>query len=326
MANGIIDALATDADALLREEEAEALSSSHAALIGACANSAVSSARSVLSSYIIPPETWIAFASRKRRQNWVTPRIPPEVSLKCWNELIPPRLAYVKEYNWQKLGARGPFVVSHYGSGNFNLRFVIGSPLSPSLYIYSTHSLGESGARFAILSRSVWWMSAAIGGFDDVATDPLGGIFRVHYNDDGRTYTHVRLPYAAFADYIKKVIDARTQLPAAAVAPPVTTTPAAAAAAATTTTTPAPVETPINETFEGIDMTRFWPQFMTSLDIALYSPAVSRPLLAILTEKSRWTSISRYLGENRGKYAWIPPTYAANSYGSHTKPDYLSAD
>ena len=327
--------------------------------IGACSNGLLGSGRSVLTSYVVPPETWLAFTTAERRQNWITPRIPPNVSLDCWTKWSTPRLAYVREYNWEKRGARGLFEIDHYGVGNFNTRFVIGSPISPSLYTYVNQTLGESGAKFAILSRNATWMSAAIGGFDPmpITSDEqdADGVFWVHYNDTGGEYSRIRLPYRAFANYMRELVPADLrqaswpQDDSSAPAPeslllgestPLVTGTAQSRAAPGTDVPamPAPLTNPsdatpgttvdaklINETFWSVDLSRFWPQFMTALDIALYSPVGSKDLMAVLSRKEHWFAIEKYMAKHRGAYRWVPPKYASGSQfgSSDVKPRYL---
>lgn len=342
------NAVAFNANAYIQGELADAslgVGAGQAQSIGACSSGLIGSGRSILSSYIIPPETWLVLTTEERRRNWVTPLIPPDVSLQCWNRWDTPRLAYVREYNWEKRGARGMFAVDHYGSGNFNIRFVIGRPISPSLYIYINKKMGESGANFAILARNTHWVSAVIGAFDNQQGKD---IFWVHYNDNGRDYRRIKLPYETFTDYMQTLIDGDV----AAISwpdteahtvtlgdtTPLTTGPTNAPAStgmvpdeaqsllaspdAPGTSTDAPL---INETFAGVDLTRFWPQFMVALEIALFSPVASEDLLNELATKPHWVAIEQYMNSNRGSYRWVPPTYAEGSlYGKADKPDYLS--
>ena len=322
----------------------------HPPRIGGCSNGLVGSGRSVLTSYVVPPETWLAYTSAERRDNWVTPRIPPTVSLKCWNEFDPPRVAYVQEPNWEKKGARGPFALTHWGNGNFGLKFCIGQPISPALYHYLNETMGQSGASFAVLARNVWWMSAAIGGFDDVRSDPMGGQFWVHYNDNGHTYNHVRLPYADFTEYMRKILpdelrDKSWPTPPDQQEPAVThgdsrplTTPSpglvvnlsgfepsSSAAEVLAHPNTKPAEPTPNESFFGVDMKRFWPQFMVALEIALLSPVSSHDTLVALREKKHWPAIEAYMRKNRGKYRWMPPIYSVGTTLGHDKrPEYLS--
>lgn len=341
------DAVAFNANAYIQGELADA-SRSQLQSIGACSSGLIGSGRSILSSYIIPPETWLVLTTEERRRNWVTPRIPPNVSLKCWNRWDTPRLAYVREYNWEKRGARGMFAVHHYGSGNFNIRFVIGRPISPSLYIYVNKSMGESGANFAILARNAHWVSAVIGAFENDPGNDMSGVFWVHYNDNGRDYRLIKLPYQTFIDYMETLIDGKveatswpnaedhivtlgdttplatgpTNAPASTEMVPDEAQSLLASPGAPGTSTDAPL---INETFAGVDLTRFWPQFMVALDIVLFSPVASRGLSYELEKKGHWTAIKKYLSSNSGSYRWVPPTYAEGAlYGSADKPDYLS--
>lgn len=326
--------------------------------IGRCSNTPFDAVWEVLDSYVVPSDLWGRIPTRERRQNYVAPRIPPNVSLDCWKAFRTPRLAYVRTWNWEKKGVRGLFSLTHQGTSRFGLRFFIGHAISPTLYTYLNSGMGESVTNFAIREQDVWWLSAVIGAFEDYPGDEKGGRFWVHYSDDGEHYRMLQLPYAAFANYMQLIVpkelraaswhgesvseqekrmlapgsvqgDDRPLVTGQGGLHPIVMQPPASlvtgpqtAAGGTAEQEAAPL---LNETFYGVDMDRFWKQFMTSLDILLWSPVGSASLLAQLQTKAHFSAISAYMQENRGTYAWVPPQYAASMRGGNlTKPDYLS--
>ena len=300
-----------------------------------------SSVQSVLTSYIIPRETWLKYASKDRRRMWVTPRVPPTVSLDAFDSIDPTRFAYVREWNWEKSGVRGLFAISHWARGRFNYNQVIGKPVSSSLYTYLNKTMGMSETNFLMVAENVYWMSAVIGGFNSKTNS-----FYVHYNDDGIKYTVLSLPYDILMEYVRKLVPSNVQL----MSWPSSTTPTSVMGInipfAGRDLPPRPLpgepqpifgdygspttietEPPINEGFFGVDMSRFWPQFLVSLEIALFSPVRSVDLFNTLTQLPHWSALQYYFAMNRGKIAWLPPLYVPTlrikSLGKYTKPDYM---
>lgn len=313
--------------------------------IEACPGRIVGSERSVFRSYIFTPATWVKWPTRERLENWVTPRIPADVSLKCWDPFVRIRLVYSNEPNSEKTGVRGLFGVTHEGRAGYGVHFYIGHPISPALYTYVNTSMGESGVNFALYDRYASWVAAVIGGFEDAPGDRMGGTFVVHYNDDGKRYQVVRLSYEEFTNYMRTVLPDKLRdiswpvpdglqgpttvhgdiLPLDMPASSSTSNPAAA--------TPLPLDLPadvkteekqplVNETFLNVDMKRFWPQFMVALEMALFSPIGSRDMLALLSSKQHWPAISAYMSDKRGSFPWIAPKYADGPEAA--RPDYLS--
>lgn len=356
------------------------------------ATDAYNSLSTVFTNYAVPPEAFLRLANTDRKNEWITPAIPPTVSLDRWKAIEPPRLAYVREYNWERKGVRGMFLISHYGRGSFGLEFLIAKPISPSLYLQLGSGNGQASQRYAVWGRNTWWVSAVIGAYEDNRNDPVGGQFIVHYNDDGVHYHRIRLPYEAFLDYLKTVVDAdllpffekpvppptvpRSDLasggsssfadvfgaggtasfatgvpsrpdvvqglpPSRAPTAQYEIPPFAAESIGETlgdpvslAATPGEVAgaTPdsplINETFWQVDMRRFWPQFMTALELVLYSPVRSKDLLALLERKHNWTLVQVYMERNRDGWAWLSPKYRlpicdGESVGNQFEPDYL---
>lgn len=295
-------------------------------LIGAD-SSTWSSTKSILTSYIIPREYWLRHPTADLRKMWVTPRIPPTVSLDAFDAIEPNRFAYVREWNWEKSGVRGLFAISHWGRGRFNYHQLIGKPVSPSLYTYLNNSMGMAETNFLIFHENAYWMSAVIGGFD-----PAHNSFYVHYNDDGNRYAVLTLPYDVVAEYVRKYVPANVQLMSWSTSTTTLAvigdnTPFGEIKSTTKATEIIAPETPINEGFYGIDMKRFWPQFMTALEMALFSPISSVEMFHTLSQLPHWTALEYYFKHNQGRIPWIPPTYAqklrADSLGNFTKPNYM---
>lgn len=285
-----------------------------------------SSGLNVLTSYIVPKQTWRYLSTPERKENWVTPQIPDNVSTEAFDSFSRTRIAYVSEYNWQRTGARGMYAITHYGYSNFGLTWVIGSPIAPDLYRQLGAAGGLSGARFAILARNTYWAAAALGGLKMGAGGEPQLI--VHYND-GPTYHLLHLPWTTVTDFIwsksspavKEVEwpdrhdDSTTLLGSdVPLAPPSALAPGA---------TPKTAAKLISAEFENIDLTRFWPQLWTALDIALYSPTRSKNLFAELSELEHWSAVKSFLEKNSGRFEWAPPR--VDGYiGKVTKPDYMS--
>lgn len=290
---------------------------------------AFSSGTSLLTGYIVPKQVWRHWSTRKRRDNWVTPQIPASVSIESFTPFHHPRLAYVQEYNYERTGARGLFEITHYAYANWGLAWVIGNPISPSLYAYLGAAAGASGARFAILARNTFWTAAVIGGFKHGGGDDDAS-FIVHYNDDGR-YRLIHLPWTALTDFVftKSPDDVKKMSwPKRAATSSATTlgdtTPLLATAAATP---PPPGATPgaplINEGFYGIDMKRFWPQFLNALEMAAWSDFGSRDLFAQMSNMPHWPVVQNYMEAHSRRFDWVPPLYAATSrLGKTSRPNY----
>ena len=326
---------------------------------GRTANTVWNTIKSITLGYVVPPEVYRW--TPKSIENWVTPVVPPNVSLERWNPIDPIKLAYVKEYNWERQGVRGFFAISHCGRGNAGAEFVIGSLISPSLYTQLGAAIGQSGQRYIIVGRNTYWASAVIGAFENDPYSSDGGTFVVHYNDDGNLYRVIRLPYVDFLNYIRTVVDSKIRsymtptgqfvsatLEESVQEPPLP--PPRADLLGDNQSLSPPLPPPrmdllgdnqplspsnppvagsthdaplINETFIDINMERFWPQFMTALEIALFSPVKSMDLFAQLQRKQYWTAVQVYMSKNRNNWAWVPPTYSS-SFGKYTQPNYLT--
>jgi len=303
-------------------------------LIGASTTSVVtSSVKSVTTGYIFPPEIWSVLTTKKIRERWETPVVLPTDKLDDWALFTAPRIAYVREWNWEKKGVRGLFSLTHWTQSNFGLEWCIAAEISPGYTSRLVANTGQAKTRYAVLSRNVYWMSAAIGAFYPQGL-PGGSItkpvFLVHYNDTGdRRLLH--LPLDAVMTYIgeQRALQGKT---------PPTAKQAAAAAAATeppaekqepegeraAAAVPAPPPL-INETFEDIDMQRFWPQFMMALQISLHSITKSSSLIESLQLQPTYWRLDSFVHNRGNTFEYVPPMYEGDTdrVGNYAMPEYM---